>query len=214
MLCASISLYACSSESPAKGKASQDKYSGIILSDNTSLRVDPFIFSSKIDMLSKGETVEIIDKSEARSIIGGGSDYWYKVRLSRGVSGWVYGKTIKIVQSSRVSSDDYLAEFWEKEADTIKKEISGKWWSVNEAGDFTNHCIEISSDGTYKSYTNNNPGAAIEGEYNFDFNKNEIVFLKGTSFNNNLSFIKRGSFYVFKAQINKQDMTFKKIQAR
>ncbi|HOO70385.1 MAG TPA: SH3 domain-containing protein [Spirochaetota bacterium] len=214
ILCIYFPFLSCSKHKSHQDNRSGKKLMGVILTDNTSLRVDPYIFSSKIDMISKGETIEITDKSEVKSWIGNNNDYWYKVKKLNGVSGWIYGQNLKIIESSQAASDDYLEEFWEKEAGIIKKEISGKWWSLNEKGDFTDHCLEISGNGSYKSYSKNNPSSIIEGEYNFDFNKNEIIFLNGTSFKNNLTFIKRGSTYLFKTKINQETISFKKIIAK
>jgi uncharacterized protein YgiM (DUF1202 family) len=45
--------------------------------------------------------------------IGKAKDYWYKIRLNSGISGWVFGSNMNILKDSekdRVAS--YLSEFW------------------------------------------------------------------------------------------------------
>jgi len=213
-LCITLCIWACKDKGINKNKSHGKRYAAVILKDNTALRVDPFIFSSKIDMLNKGEMVEISEKSEVKSWIGSTNDYWYMVKLKNGVTGWIYGQNLKMMESKQLTSDNYLTEFWENEAETMRKEISGKWWSQNEAGDFTDHCIEFTDKGSYRSYSKKNLSSVTEGEYNFDFNKNEIVFLNGTSFNGNVVFVKRGGSYFFRAKIDSAMSSFKKIQAQ
>lgn len=210
-----ICLCSCDLKDSNTRVIKSDEYIGVIIARNTSLRIDPYIFSSKIDMLNKGETVTIIDKSKTKSWIGGISNYWYRVLYKNSIPGWIYGENIKLVKKSSFSNmNDYMADYWEKEAEIIKNDIVGKWWSQNSDGDFTDHCIEIYKEGNYKSYKKGDINNAISGEYNFDFNKNEIIFLKGTSFNKNLNFIKRGDTYFFKTPGNNDVIKFKRIEVK
>ena len=80
----------------------------------------------------------------------------------------------------------------------MKQYLTGKWWSTNEFGDFTDHCIELYESGTYKSYLKGNENSPIIGTYKLDFNKNEIIFSRGTSFKSNLDLARRGSDYMLK----------------
>lgn len=207
-----LSLFSCSLDNSGHKEIKSDEYIGVILARDTSLRVDPYIFSAKIDMLNKGETVKILEKSKSKSWIGSSSNFWYKILYKNSIPGWIYGENIKLIKKSSYSDvNDYMADYWEKEAEEIKNGISGKWWSLNPTGDFTNHCIEINRDGSYKSYEKSDIAQAITGQYNFDFNKNEIVFLKGTTFKKNLNFIKRGDTYFFKTPGSNDVIKFKRI---
>ena len=212
ILVCTVLFHGCGNDSEQSKIIKPDDYTGIILSKNTSLRVDPYIFSAKISMLNKGETVKVVERSKTKSWIGKSHNYWYKVIRRDTIPGWVYGEHIKLVKSSSQSSvNNYIADYWDKEAEKLKKEISGKWWSVTVSGEFTDHCLEIESNGKYRSYKKGQRDNAVNGDYNFDFNRNEIVFLQGTSFNKNLNFIKRGNTYFFKTPGTKEYIKFKKI---
>ena len=99
----------------------------------------------------------------------------------------------------------------EEDLDYLQKNISGKWWSINKYENFTNHCIEFFGNGKYKSYNRGKKDEAIESDFTVDFNKNEIIFLKGTSFGKNLKFIVRGNTYILKNSLKKGEIRFKKI---
>jgi len=198
-----------------KLKLVQKNTIGIILTNNTALRLEPFIFSSKIAQLPKGTAITVLKKSAKKSYIGRKSNYWYQIKLETGFIGWTYGRNIQIIKkNSSKEMSDYVSAFWESEKDELQKKLAGKWWSVNKFNDFTNHCIELYEDGKYKSYYNGNEKYAKTGEYNFDFNENKIIFLKGTSFHENLIFERRGQTFILKKSFKKGgEIRFKKISA-
>ncbi len=183
----------------------------LIITPNTAMRIDPLIFSSRISLLKKGEVVEILDRSTEEKNIGKSRHYWYKVKLSNGVTGWIYGVNITILKNTDSKNvESYLSQFWEKETEELSTALNGKWWSVNRFNDFTNHCLEIYKNGKYKSYLKGST-KKIEGEYNFDFNKNQIIFLGETSFGSNLTFVRRGDVYTLGNETEKDEIKFKKI---
>ena len=183
----------------------------VIITPNTALRIDPLIFTSRIVQLKKGEVGEIIGKSSEMKTIGKSKDYWYKIKLANGISGWVFGSNMNILKNSdKANVSSYLSEFWEKETNELGEALHGKWWSVNKFNDFTNHCLEIYKDGKYKSYYKGS-SRKIEGEYNFDFNNNQIIFLKGTSFEGDLNFFQRGDEFALIRESEKNEIRFKKI---
>ncbi len=182
----------------------------VVVSDNTALRIDPMIYSARITLMRKGTRLEVLDQSREKSWVGKDHSYWYKVRLENGLGGWVYGSTIRIFKESQSGSiDGYVSNLREHEQETLRKNLSGKWWSVNRNGDFTNLCVEIYENGKYKSYARG--GREIEGEYNFNFNDETIVFLNGTSFGQNLKYINRGNMYHLEAKEGKYEIRFRKI---
>jgi len=182
----------------------------VVVSDNTALRIDPMIYSARIVLMRKGTRLAILDRSKEKSWVGKYHDYWHRVRLENGLEGWAYGSTIRVFKQSQSGSiDSYVSNLREHEAETLRKNLSGKWWSVNRSGDFTNLCVEIYENGQYKSYARG--GKAIEGEYNFNFNDESIVFLNGTSFGQNLKYINRGNMYHLETQGGKYEIRFKKI---
>jgi len=183
---------------------------GIVVMNNASLRVDPYLYSSRLLLLNKGDIVKIKDQSKVGQWIGKKHDYWYYIELKNGVSGWMFGSTLDIVDSSNSDAvKSYLDQFWMEQSDSVRKEIAGKWWSLNSQGDFTNHGIELTTDGKYVSYRRG--GKNIEGTYSLNFHENEIIFLDGTSFGKNLYFIRRGQSYVLADDREKASLRFKKI---
>lgn len=189
-----LPLISCG-EGKLKPAEDNSNKAGLILTGGTVMRIHPVLYSSKVDELKNGETVEIIAVSAEKAWIGKTNDYWYKVRKSGGITGWVFGQNIKIVSAKNTREiEGFAREMHEKEIAAIKKDITGKWWSINNFNDFTNHCLELYDSGKYHSYFKGSE-KGIEGEYEFDFNKNEIIFKKGATFKTNLNFIKRGQTY-------------------
>jgi hypothetical protein len=208
-----VSVNSCSQEKEKNKKIPKTKSEmGMIISENTAMRIDPLVFSARIYQLKKGEAIEIIDKSKNKTWVGKTSNFWYKVKQERGIAGWVYGDNIRIFSKDENDNiDNYVSEFWEAETVKLRLELAGKWWSINKLDDFTNHGLEINEDGTYKSYQKG--GKPIIGEYNFNFNDNEIIFLNGTSFKSNLNYIMRGPTYFLEYKTEKIEMRFKKLPA-
>jgi hypothetical protein len=185
---------------------------GIILNSNTALRIDPYLFSGCIARLDKGVAVEIFERSSEKSLAEGASDYWYHVKLKQGVTGWLYGKNIKIVSaSSREKLDEMVSEFREQETGEIQKEISGKWWSINRFGDFTTHCLELYPDGKYKSYAKGQEDKPMEGTWSLDVVRNEVTFKGETSFRRDLKFVQRGQSFSLFTPLDDDELRFKKI---
>jgi len=196
---------------PGSGSVSREKQVAIIITANSALRIDPLVSTSRIAQLKKGEIAEVIDRSAVEQKIADQTNYWYKVRLENGITGWIFGGNINIL--SDASSDNvqsYLSSFWEKETEELGDALHGKWWSVNRFGDYTNHCLEIYKDGRYASYLK---GAQkkIEGNYNFDFNKSQIIFLAGTSFEGELNYVRRGDIFSLYRDTANDEIRFKKI---
>jgi hypothetical protein len=186
---------------------------GIILSQNTSLRINPYIFSSKIKLLDRGDKVDVLERSAEKSWIGNTEDYWYRIRTSEDFRGWVYGRTIKILTGDDTAEvEKSINKFWAREFQQLKEDLTGKWWSINKFGDFTRHGLELYPDGTYRSYYKGGKKGAIEGKYNIDFNNNDIVFLKGATFGKTIRFVKAGTGYYLMREMENYELRMKKIQ--
>lgn len=196
---------------PENDSSAVKKNMGIILTHNTALRIDPLIFSARITQMNKGQIVEVLDRSAEEKTIAGSTDYWYKIKLENRITGWTFGKHIKILASGGQDAvDTYLGKFWEEETEELSKELHGKWWSINRYGEFTSHALEIFKDGNYRSYYKGG-GKPIEGVYNFDFNKNMVIFLSGTTFKSDLRYTKKGNIYSLSIDTDKEEIRFKKI---
>ncbi|MBN2158861.1 MAG: SH3 domain-containing protein [Spirochaetes bacterium] len=210
MLAASIfcaSFLTCSNN---EGEISPDSY-GIVLRGFTAMRIDPMIFAGIVAQLEKGTSVDILDKSETKTWVGKTSGYWYRVRTKEGITGWIFDQNISIHHSKKDSKDRVISEFMAGELVQIRQYLAGKWWSINEFGDFTNHCLELYESEKYRSYVKGNEARPIVGTYRLDFNKNEILFSNGTSFNSNLELAKRGSDYIIKKTMKDYELRFSKI---
>ncbi len=204
----SMAVLSCSKSEDA---ITGDTY-GIILKGYTAMRIDPMIFSGIVTELNKGATVQVLEKSSEQSWVGKTSGYWYKVSTKEGLTGWVFGPNISIYSSkSKDSMDVVVSRFMNAERAQVKLYLMGKWWSTNEFGDFTDHCIELYESEKYKSYAKGNEDKPIVGTYTLDFNKNEIVFSNGTSFKHNLDLAKRGNDYIIKKSMKDFELRFTKI---
>lgn len=128
------------------------------------------------------------------------------------MTGWVFGQNISIhFSKSKDSIDKVVSDFMTGERIQVKQYLAGKWWSINEFGDFTDHCLELYESGKYRSYLKGDEKVPITGTFRIDFNKNEIIFSGGTSFKSNLELAKRGVDYVMKKNMKDHELRFKKI---
>ena len=114
----------------------------------------------------------------------------------------------RVVIEDGAEIENYQAQMTVAQA---KQYLVGKWWSTNEFGDFTDHCIELYDSDKYKSYLKGNEDRPIVGTYKLDFNKNEIAFSSGSSFQSNLDLAKRGNDYIIKKRMKDFELRFTKI---
>ncbi|OHD65637.1 MAG: hypothetical protein A2176_13415 [Spirochaetes bacterium RBG_13_51_14] len=193
------------------GTISKNTY-GIILKGYTEVRIDPMIFAGIIMDLKKGESVQVLERSSEKSWVGKDHDFWYRIKTRDGLPGWVFGQNISIHSSGGGDSiDKIVSDFMEVERAEIQQFLAGKWWSTNEFGDFTEHCLEFYESGAYKSYLKGNDNSPIIGRYKLDFDRNEIIFSGGTSFQSNLDLVKRGNEYVIKKDMKDYELRFTRI---
>ncbi len=184
---------------------------GIILKGYSAMRIDPMIFAGIVSELSKGTTVRVMERSSEKTWVGKTHDYWYKIRTKDGITGWIFGQNISLHSKNDESIDSVVSDFMKIENARVKQYLMGKWWSTNEFGDFTDHCIELYESGTYKSYPKGNENKPIIGTYKLDFNKNEVIFSRGTSFKSNLDLARRGNDYMLKKDRKDFQLHFTKI---
>lgn len=185
------------------------KMKALVLNDDSVMRIDPLLYSGRVGLLRKADIVFVLDRSSMKYAVGNMKEFWYKVKNKDGLSGWVYGSNLKIFDKKGESTiEKYVSNFWEKESEKIKKIITGRWWSIDLQGDFTNHGLEISEDGNYRSYLKG--GREIKGEYNINYSDNEIVFLKGTTFQSNLHIVRRGTFIYLEKKGDDSEIKFQK----
>lgn len=210
-----FSFINCKKKNTPVSKVKPENKIAITLSNNTAIRIDPYVFSSRIELLKKGETIKVISQSNTKSWIGKSKDYWFKVRMDNGIEGWTFGKNIKIISSKdKEDISGIVTSFFKGETEDMRKSLEGKWWSINRFGDFTRHGLEFSTSGKYKSYKKLKDPKIISGEYRIDFHNNFLLFDEGSTFGNKLQFVKRGKSYLLKKELKVGELRFKKISEK
>ena len=58
------------------------------------LRTDPLLLTSVIEILDQNTPLQVLTKSKQKVRIASQSDYWYFVRLTNGIEGWIYGAAL------------------------------------------------------------------------------------------------------------------------
>lgn len=184
---------------------------GVVLNDNAALRLDPILYSSRIALLDKGTKVKIIDRSKEKSWIGKSCDYWYKIKESRGITGWLFGSNLRTFESDKPDPEmeTYATSLREEDERAIRKALIGKWWSVDTNNNFTDQCVELYDTGKYKSYIRG--GKELEGEYDIDCGKKEITFSSTAIFGKNLKYTRRGVLYFLESIDAEKPISFRKI---
>ena len=209
----SLSVIGCSRGGSKSSFGGNQKDIGVITVDDASVRLEPFIYSSRVTVLSTGENVEVLDHSKEKSAVAGKIDFWYRVRLRNGITGWIYGQNLKVfTEGSNSSVESYAKELRQDEDKKALKELRGKWWSVSGEENFTDHILALRENGTYASLLKGSD-KPVEGDYTLDSMKGEITFSKGTSFGDKANFIIRGEIYLLEALIDGKAVKFKKISS-
>lgn len=207
-----INLQTCTKEVQEEAEYIESSMIGVILNYRSTLRLDPILYSSIITYLKLGETVDVLAQSKNRSWIGDTNNYWYKIKSKSGFSGWTYGTNIKVFAGDdKDDIGDFKIGFWNGEKWKMRKKLAGRWWSVDRFDNFTDQCIELGRNGTYKSYCLD--CTPIEGDYKIDFDEFEIIFLRGTYVGDRLKCIIRGGKYFLKKE-GKTVYKFKKVKKR
>jgi hypothetical protein len=203
----------CSRQDEHSPFAGSRKDIGVIVVADSAVRVDPFYYSSRIAVLPMGENVEVIDRSREESKVAGTQDFWYKIRLRDGISGWIYGQNIKVFkEGSDRSIESYAKKLRANEDEKVRKELSGKWWSVTGEDNFTDHILSIRDNGTYASLRRGSL-KPLEGDYTIDSAQGIITFSAGASFGNTANFIVRGEFYIIETVTDGRTIKFKKLSS-
>jgi len=206
-----VFFYRCGAKQDSKSP--DYKKGGVVTESNTALRISPLVFSGVVARLERGRPVEVMERSAEKGRIARTTDYWYHIKLQDGITGWIYGQNLRLIDIKNYKQlNNIISEFKEFEAGGFSKAVTGKWWSVNAFGDFTEHALELYENNKYKSYYKGQEKKPIEGEFRVDFNKSDIIFPQGTTFKQNLKFAERGSSYILYTDSTEKEMSFRKIQ--
>ncbi|MBN2039275.1 MAG: SH3 domain-containing protein [Spirochaetes bacterium] len=183
---------------------------GIILTENTVMRLDPMIYSAVVTYLSKGEKVKIIKKSSTKSWIGNDSDYWYMTRYSKGFLGWIYGRNMKIFAEDETGKiKKYLSKFWQKEMAKTRSMLKGLWKSIRIDSSDPEQNLIVYDDGNYISYLSDEK--IIKGQYRLNYKESEIVFSNGTYFGKKIKYTTRERRLYLIVKNGNKDLQFKKL---
>lgn len=109
------------------------------------MRIDPLPLASEVEILSAGDKVELIKRSDKKFKSGNTEDYWYYSRSPSGLEGWVYGGGLSIALAG--SGEDNEKKYTEKE---ITDNLIGKWWELNPDGSTGYRKIYFWPGGKYK----------------------------------------------------------------
>jgi len=207
-----LSAIACSNNDPLKPRnISNNSQIGLVTEKSSALRIEPFIYSSRITDLPKGEKLEILDLSKKKSAIAKSVDYWYKVKTQSGITGWIFGANIKIFSAgSSFSVNNFEEQLKDEEFEKLSTELIGKWWSVNTQEEFTSYWIALFKNGEYEA-KHKDSTHLFKGKYNIDAATSAISFDEGTPLGNEFKFTERGQNYFIEYADDKNNYRFKRI---
>lgn len=204
----------CSKDASSKGAIAGAKEIGVIMEQDSSVRLDPLIYSARISVLATGEQVEVLEKSKEKAPVAGKLNYWYKVRLRDGIVGWIYGANLKVfAEGSDSSVDSFAKELRAEESGKVMKDLKGKWWSITDTQAFTDNIIALKDDGSYASMKKGKESEAVEGEYKVDTLNSKITFSKGSTVGETIDYIVRGEIYMLEGSIDGKRVSLKKISS-
>lgn len=184
---------------------------GIILAQNTSVRLQPFIYSAKVAQLRRNTKVKIVEQSKEKSKIAGKRNYWYKIEVKKGLYGWTYGTNIRIFSEDDTSSIESLEhKMRENDIKNMLKKLKGKWWSINRWGEFTNHSIAFWDDFKYRSIRKGRDKDK-KGTFKIDLKLSKIELSDGSFLGKEFKFFERGSEIGILYKGKKYTTKFKKI---
>jgi uncharacterized protein YgiM (DUF1202 family) len=206
-----LSAAGCSRKSPNEPLSPGKKQIALVIVQDSALRLDPIVSSARIDVLGTGEKGEVIDFSKEKGAVGGKQDFWYKIRLHSGVTGWIWGQNIKVfAEGEDKSVESFAKDLRSAEEENVRKQVRGRWWSVIGEDTYTNFILSLKENGEYAALLKGT-SKPVEGNYMIDTEKTLITFDKGTPFGNNVNYIIRGDFYILEAVGDKSKVRFKRI---
>lgn len=89
------------------------------------LRTDPLPLAGEVEILSAGDKIELLKKSEKKFRSGNAEDFWYYARTSTGLEGWIYGAGLSVaVAGDTEEKGPPLTET------VVQENLVGKWWEL------------------------------------------------------------------------------------
>jgi uncharacterized protein YgiM (DUF1202 family) len=116
----------------------QPKFDAVIVGETIRIRSDAKTTAKVVFTLNTGEAVNIISKTDKRTIIPLDNDYcdkygyyWYKIKTADGLSGWVYGAFLYVLNTY---NNKYLEGLYSSSINTGGKEFLYDFAEVNSIG--------------------------------------------------------------------------------
>lgn len=110
------------------------------VNDRVILRTDPIVIAPRLLLLDSGLELRVLKRGVKKVRIGSFRDFWYLVRTSDGVEGWVFGVNLDLGEMVETRSFQKLET----------SEVTGKWWQVGVTGRTGYRKIYFWPDGTYR----------------------------------------------------------------
>ncbi len=141
--------------------------------NGVNLRIDPFLLSSRVDVLRKGVHVSIKDRSAEKERIGKTSDYWYKVVLDNGVEGWVFGSSLSFQATLPEKNDLPPYVIRPDSANLPVVDIRGRWRNIDPASRMGGVELLLREDSSF--LYQREKGMPLEGSYRNDRSSGQII---------------------------------------
>jgi len=116
--------------------------------------------SNTIGMLQKGDEVTVLGRGESEVVIGGMSDYWLKIRLKNGTTGYSYGAFFDVASLAKHE----IPEFFK---------LEGSRWGP--PGPSSGYFLDLNPDRTYRFINAGGGGGARESRGTWDVTNGEVV---------------------------------------
>lgn len=135
-----LSLAACSKDSAPVGFRT-----ATVRAKKVALRIDPLPLAGEVEILSAGDKLELLKRSEKKFRSGSADDYWYFARSPSGQQGWIYGAGLSVAVAG--DTEDKGPQLTEKQ---IQENLTGKWWELLPDGSTGLAKVYFWPDGKYK----------------------------------------------------------------
>lgn len=101
-----------------------------VLSNSLKVRMGPNTMSSEIGRLSANTEVRLVSRSVDKVKIGQTEAYWYQIKTSDGLKGWVYGAYLSINPEAEKNQAATQARL-EKQLQSM---MLGRWYAIKKSG--------------------------------------------------------------------------------
>lgn len=198
----------CSRETQVLLQGRKFPKNGYITMDRMSMRVSPFILSSKVSILNKGIRVKLMERTAEKERIGSVSNYWYRIQLNNGINGWVFGSGIsfKPIADSGTKGAPGTLEF--SLATLNMQSVLGYWVEMNQSGGNGNRLFNFKEDMAYH-YSDPSSRIKHDGKYEVDSESGKILLEKSSPAGSNLDFFFVGKELRFTLNQGNQEIIFR-----